>query len=188
MKNFAFSSLLKELNNYLFYFHMLQLNWNMWLSAAKKIKPTEQNCLQLTKNIQTVGIISLTLYLIKCTQCWILFLNRIATKFWEVCSRSSQLGKIYIEVGYLVLEKSLCNYLDFQKIVGEINTFKYHVSCIDRKISVRIKLELPFSPSSHSTIVFFPVGLSTLSRHFETGTVNSPSQEAEETSTPNKTC
>ena len=31
----------------------------------------------------------------------------------------------------------------------------------------RIKLELPLSPSSHSIVVFFPVGLLSLSRHFQ---------------------
>ena len=47
-------------------------------------------------------------------------------------------------------------------------SFKYHVSYTDGKISVRIKLELSFSPSSHLIVVFlFPVGLSSLSRHFQ---------------------
>ena len=50
----------------------------------------------------------------------------------------------------------------------EGHTFKYHVSCADGKISVRIKLELPFSPSSHSIVVFlFLLGLLSLSRHFQ---------------------
>ena len=35
------------------------------------------------------------------------------------------------------------------------------------KISVRFKLELLFSPSAHSIVVFFPVGLSSLSRDFQ---------------------
>ena len=48
-----------------------------------------------------------------------------------------------------------------------INSFKYHVSCTDGKIPVRIKLELPFFTSSHSIVVFFPVGLSSLSRNFQ---------------------
>ena len=55
-----------------------------------------------------------------------------------------------------------------------INTFKYHDSCTDGKISVRINLlfYLYFPPSSHPTSVcFFPVG---------------PSQETEVTSTPTR--
>ena len=32
----------------------------------------------------------------------------------------------------------------------------------------RFQLELPFSPSFHSIVVFFPVGLRSLSRHFQT--------------------
>ena len=68
---------------------------------------------------------------------------------------------------------------------------------------VRIKFELRFSSSSHSIVMFFfPVGLSSLSRYFQqvllgvkflfpflawTPNVNSPSQETEDTSTPNKT-
>ena len=48
------------------------------------------------------------------------------------------------------------------------HTNKYHVSCINGKISVRIKLDLPFSSSSHSIVVFFfPVGLLSLSRYFK---------------------
>ena len=43
---------------------------------------------------------------------------------------------------------------------------------------VEMRLELPFSPSSYSIVVFFPVSLSS----------NCPSRETEETSTPNKTC
>jgi hypothetical protein len=35
-----------------------------------------------------------------------------------------------------------------------IYTFKYHVSFTDGKISVRIKLELPYSPPSNSIVVF----------------------------------
>ena len=42
-----------------------------------------------------------------------------------------------------------------------INTFKFHVSCTDGKISVRIKLELPFSPSSHSIVLFENVVITT---------------------------
>ena len=42
------------------------------------------------------------------------------------------------------------------------NKFKYHVSCTDEKISVRINLFfITFSPSSLSLVAFlFPVGLS----------------------------
>ena len=36
-----------------------------------------------------------------------------------------------------------------------IDTSKYHVSCTNGKISLRIKLELPFSSLSHSIVVFF---------------------------------
>ena len=67
----------------------------------------------------------------------------------------------------------------------------------------RFQLELPFSPSSHSIVVFFPIGLSSLLRHFQQVllgvevssvswlgqlTVNYPNQGTQETSTPNKTC
>ena len=64
----------------------------------------------------------------------------------------------------------------------QYNTFKYHVSCTDGNISVRINLlfYLYFLPSSHPTSVcFFPVGLSLL-----ISTVNFPSQETKVTSTP----
>ena len=50
------------------------------------------------------------------------------------------------------------------------NTFKYHVSCTDGNISVRINLlfYLYFPPSSHPTFVcFFPVGLSSLIQHYQ---------------------
>ena len=53
---------------------------------------------------------------------------------------------------------------------GEINTFKYHVSCTDGKISVRINLlfYLYFPPSSHPKFVcFFPVGLLLLIKQFQ---------------------
>ena len=57
---------------------------------------------------------------------------------------------------------------------------------------INIKLELFFSPSSHSIVVFsFPVGLSSLSRDFQQvllGVAVSSVSETEETSTPNKTC
>jgi hypothetical protein len=49
-----------------------------------------------------------------------------------------------------------------------LNTFKYQVSWIDEKVSVRINLFLLpiFPPSSHSIVVFsFPVGISSLTRH-----------------------
>ena len=48
-----------------------------------------------------------------------------------------------------------------------INIFKYHVSCTDGKISVRINLSLlPTSPPSfHSIVVFYFLGLSLLSQH-----------------------
>ena len=49
-----------------------------------------------------------------------------------------------------------------------MNTFKYHVSCTDGKISVQINLFLLpiFLPSSHSIVMFFfPVGFSSLKRH-----------------------
>ena len=41
------------------------------------------------------------------------------------------------------------------------NTFKYHVSWTDGKISVRIIIITYFSTvaSSHSQVVFFPVGI-----------------------------
>ena len=40
-----------------------------------------------------------------------------------------------------------------------------NVSCTYGKISVRIKLKLPSSLPSNSIVVFFPVGLSSLSQH-----------------------
>jgi hypothetical protein len=51
-----------------------------------------------------------------------------------------------------------------------VNTFKYHVTCTDGKISVRINLlfYLYFPPSFHLTVVFFcPVGLLLLIQHFQ---------------------
>ena len=50
---------------------------------------------------------------------------------------------------------------------NEIYTSKYHVSCTDGKISLRINLFLlPIFPSSHSRdVFFFRVGLSSLTRH-----------------------
>ena len=68
------------------------------------------------------------------------------------------------------------------------NNFKYHVSCIGGKISVRIKLEIPFSLSSKSIVLLFAVGLLLLSRYFNRLFWSCPSQETEETSTPNNTC
>ena len=48
------------------------------------------------------------------------------------------------------------------------HTFKYHVSCTDGKISVRIIILPIFPQSYHPTVVcFFPVGLSSLIRHFQ---------------------
>ena len=50
------------------------------------------------------------------------------------------------------------------------NNFKYHVSCTDGKISVRINLlfYIYFPPSSHLTFVcFYPVGFSLLIQHFQ---------------------
>ena len=54
--------------------------------------------------------------------------------------------------------------------IGIVNTFKYHVSCTDGKISVRINLLfcLYFPPSPHLIYVCFcPVGLSLLYQHFQ---------------------
>ena len=49
------------------------------------------------------------------------------------------------------------------------NTFKYHVSCIDGKISVRINLlsYLFFHRRPIQQLWFFPVGLSSLIQHFQ---------------------
>ena len=49
-----------------------------------------------------------------------------------------------------------------------INTYKYHVQCSDGKISVRIILITYFSTFvTLTSCVFFPVGLSSLTRHFQ---------------------
>ena len=46
----------------------------------------------------------------------------------------------------------LCHYFMYSYLVN--NTFKYHVSCTDGKISVRIILITYFSRASHSQVVF----------------------------------
>ena len=53
------------------------------------------------------------------------------------------------------------------------DTFKYHVSCTGGKISVIIILITYFSTVvPHTSCVFFPVGLTSLTRHFQTGLVD----------------
>ena len=51
------------------------------------------------------------------------------------------------------------------------NTFKYHVSCTDGKVSVRIKIGITFIFRFHyrpiQIVVFFLVGVSLLSQHFQ---------------------
>ena len=57
--------------------------------------------------------------------------------------------------------KSFIEHIYFVNIKLLGNTFKYHVSYTDGKISVRIILPI-FPPSFDSQVVFFPVGLLSL--------------------------
>ena len=82
------------------------------------------------------------------------------------------------------MNKNLC----YVVTVTFYNTFKYHVSCRDGKISVTISLlfYLFFRPSSHPTVVFLSCRPFVVNTTFSTPTVNCPSLETEETSTPTR--